>query len=48
MDELVKNLMENGYKLNDIYEMDLYYYMELMVKEQQPKKEKSLISSFGG
>ncbi len=41
-------MLENGYKLNEIYEMDLYYFMELMLEDKKPKEEKSLISAFGG
>ncbi len=48
MDKLVKHLLENEYKLTEIYEMDLYYFMELMVQEGKPKEEKSLIAAFGG
>lgn len=34
--------------MHEIYEMDLYYFMELMVQEGKPKEEKSLIAAFGG
>jgi len=46
MDKLVKHLLENGYKLTEIYEMDLYYFMELMVKEEEPERKESLIDAF--
>lgn len=48
MDKLIKSMLENGYKLHEIYEMDLYYFMELMLEEDNPSEEKSLISAFGG
>lgn len=41
-------MLQDGYKLHEIYEMDLYYFMELMVTDNKPKQEKSLIAAFGG
>lgn len=46
MDKLVKSLIEQGYKLTEIYEMDLYYFMELIVKENKPEQKSSLIDAF--
>lgn len=48
MDKLIKSMLENGYKLNEIYEMDLYYFMELMLEEKKPDHKESLISAFSG
>lgn len=36
-------MLENGYTLDVIYEMDLYYYMELMMKEDKPKTVTSVM-----
>src|SRR5699024_6917105 len=50
-DELVRELLKNGYKLNDIYEMDIWYFMDVMnekkTKEKRKKKTDSLFSAFG-
>lgn len=40
-------MLENGYKLNEIYEMDLYYFMELMLEDKKPKQSNSFFDLLG-
>lgn len=46
---MVRELLKNGWKLNDILDSPMYYLLEV-VSEKEVKKveEKSLISAFTG
>ena len=48
MDKLVLDLMKDGKDINTILDMPFDYVMELLKERNKPKKEKSLISAFGG
>src|SRR5699024_12843441 len=48
MDNLIRDLMKDGMKINDIMDMTLTFVMELMEERNKPKKEQSLISAFAG
>ena len=44
MDNLIRDLMKDGMKINDIMDMPLTFVMDLMEEKQKDTKEKS--SSF--
>ena len=47
-DALVRHLLQNDYKLTEIYEMDLFYFMNVMQeKEKEEAESRSLFSAFG-
>ncbi|WP_407702990.1 phage tail assembly chaperone GT [Virgibacillus tibetensis] len=40
--------MNNGKDINDILNMPFNFVLEILADKNKPKKEKSLISAFGG
>ena len=48
MDNLIRDLMKDGMKINDIMDMPLSFMLDLMEERNKPKKEQSLISAFSG
>lgn len=49
MRKVVKDMMtESGKDINEILDMPFSFFMDVMTDKEKPKKEKSLISAFGG
>ena len=51
-DSLVKSLItDGGYKINDVYESDIFYLLEVLAEEkginEDDGEEKSLFEAFG-
>lgn len=48
MDKLILDLMKEGNDINKIMQMPFQFLVDIMNEKSKPKKEKSLISAFGG
>lgn len=41
-------MVKQGKNINEILDMPFHFVVELLEEQNKPKKEKSLISAFGG